>query len=118
MRATQWLLCAAVCSAMNAQALAQSGPMLNSDTAKVVAGQIVVNEATRVIDRVKQDPGMASLINNAKAVLTVPLYGESQSAFMDRAERSAPGYTTSSAVALTMNGSPGVFLLHGAVGWS
>jgi len=117
-RAAQWLLFAAIGSSASVQSLAQTAPLVNSDTAQVIPGQIVVNEAARVIDRVKRDPGMASLIDNARAVLTVPLYGEPQSAFVDRVARAAPAYTTASALALTSNGSPGVFLMHGASGWS
>jgi hypothetical protein len=113
-KATPWLLCAAV-FAVNAQAQTATP---ESNTAKIIPGQIVVDQATQVVERVKQTAGMASLIDNAKAVLVVPRYGESQSAVINQANRAAPGDSTRSAVALTRNGDPGVFLVRGIASWS
>jgi hypothetical protein len=114
-KATPWLVCAAV-FAVSAQA--QTARPENN-TAKVIPGQIVVDQATRVVDHAKENPAMAALIDHAKAVLIVPRYGQSQTAVVNRAEQAAPSdNTTRSAVALTRNGSPGVFLVHSAGNWS
>lgn len=114
MRTTPWLLCAA---ALAVSAQAQTARP-EDNTAKVIPGQVVVDEATTVVQRMKQDPAVAGIMDHAKAVLIVPRYGANPSRLVDRAQRESPaGDTTRASEALVRAGSPGVFLVHTA-GWS
>lgn len=114
LRTTPWLLCAAAI-AVTAQAQTERP---ENNTAKVIPGQIVVDEATRVVQHMKQDPAVAGLIDQAKAVLIVPRYGANPSRLVQRAERTSPeDNTTRAADEMVRHGSPGVFLVH-AAGWS
>ncbi len=114
MRTTPWLLCAAA-FALTAQAQTVARP---DNTAKVIPGQIVVNEATTVVQNMKQNPDLAGLLDHAKAVLIVPGYGANPSQLGNTANRDSPeGNTTHTTQAMVQHGSPGVFLLH-SEGWS
>jgi hypothetical protein len=114
MRTTAWMLCAAA-FAIGAQAQT-SAP--ENNTAKVIPGQIVVDEATTVVQSMKQDPTVAGLVAHAKAVLVVPRYGANPARLENGAQRDSPeGSTTRASEAMVRHGSPGVFLVH-SEGWS
>jgi hypothetical protein len=114
MRTTPWLLCAA---ALAVTAQAQTARPENN-TAQVIPGQIVVDEATGVVQNMKQQAELAGVMDHAKAVLIVPRYGADPARLVDRAERTSPSANTSLASdSMVKHGSPGVFLLHTA-GWS
>lgn len=114
-RTTPWLLYAAAV-AVTAQAQIATN---QDNTAKVIPGQIVVDESTTVVQNMKQDdPGLAELVNHAKAVFIVPRYGANPARLASRAERNSPeGNTSHSTQAMVRYGSPGVFLLRSG-GWS
>lgn len=114
MRTTPWLLWAAV-FAVTAQAQIAAP---ESNTAKVIPGQVVVDQATTVVQDMKQDPDVAGLMDHAKAILIVPGYGANPARLENRAERESPeGNTRQASEAMLRYGSPGVFLVHG-LGWS
>jgi lipid-binding SYLF domain-containing protein len=114
MRTTPWLLCAAA-FAVSAQAQIASD---QDNTSKIIPGQIVVNEATPVVQNMKQDPNVAALLEQAKAVLIVPGYGANPSQLANQAaHENLEGNTSHTTKAMERYGSPGVFLLHSG-GWS
>lgn len=111
---TAWLLLAA---AFSVSAQAQTGlPFFG--TGQVIPGQVVVDESTDVVEQAKQDPGMESLIDSAKAIFIVPEYGDTSSVG-DKARNLSPSSSVRPATLdLTTQGSPGAFLLRGLGGWS
>lgn len=114
MRTTPWVLSAAA-FALTAQAQIAAN---TGNTAKVIPGQIVVDEATAVVQNMRQNPDAAGLLDNAKAVLIVPGYGANPSRLSNSAQREAPeGNTTHTSQAMVRYGSPGVFLMRSG-GWS
>jgi hypothetical protein len=114
MTMTTWLLLAITFSV---SARAQTGSPFFG-TGQAIPGQVVVDESTYVVGQAKQNPGMESLIDSAKAVFIVPQYGDTSSVG-ERAQALSPSSTVKPAtIDLTTQGSPGAFLLHGLGGWS
>jgi hypothetical protein len=113
-RTTPWLLCAAAV-AVTAQAQI-AAPEYN--TGRTIPGQMVVDQSASLVQSMKQDAGVAALMDHAKAVLIVPGYGANASQLANSAkQQSVEGQTTPTAEAMTRHGSPGVFLVHQS-GWS
>jgi hypothetical protein len=96
------------------------GPVLDpNNTAKIIPGQILLDDATLVIQEAKHDPGMQSLIFRAKAIFIVPRYEDSSISLAARAHHeTAQGLLTPVLNDLSHTGSPGVFLMHRLSAWS
>lgn len=113
-RTTPWLLCAAAV-AVTAQAQT-AAPEYN--TGRTIPGQTVVDQATTVVQFIKQEPPVVALLDQAKAVLIVPGYGANPSQLANSSKQaSVEGPTTHTADSMTRHGSPGVFLVRSST-WS
>ena len=109
------LLCAAALE-LSAQA---RGVVDENNTAKVIPGQILIDDATLVVQEAKHDPGMQSLLFRAKAVFIVPRYEDDSFSLTARAEhQNVNGLLEPVLHDLTQAGSPGVFMVHRLSAWS
>lgn len=112
--ATPWLLLATT-FAVSSQAQVA---FVQGSTAEIFPGQVVIGEATYVVEQAKQDPAMEALVHRAKAIFIVPRYGE-----VSYVRRKAQALTVTSNVIpatedLLKRGSPGAFLIRSLGGWS
>src|SRR5579862_316704 len=114
MAMTGWMLLAIT---LSVTARAQVGIPFTG-TGQVIPGQVVIDESTYVVEQVKRNPTMESLIDSAKAILIVPQYRDTSYVVDKARDLSTTSNVKPAATDLTTQGSPGAFLLRGFGGWS